>query len=105
VTVGGLAHVDTPSTVVRREQPSPFSRCGPAAYGIVKPELSHYAGNCDAAGRYIQTGIISVDGSGHVAENVGTSFACPSVSALLANIHRELDTGREPVTPTLTKTL
>jgi hypothetical protein len=91
VTVGGLAHIETASTLVMKEHPSPFSRRGPAVGGLTKPELTHYAGNIDAAGQYLQTGIISIDGTGHIAENVGTSFACPLVSAIAGSTYRELE--------------
>ena len=103
LTVGGIAHLDTPSTVVRREQPSPFTRCGPASYGIPKPELSHYAGNCDPAGQYKQAGIISIDGQGHITESIGTSYACPIVSTVLANVYRELNTQAGAASVTLAK--
>jgi hypothetical protein len=105
VVVGGLAHVDTANTVVRREEPSPFTRRGPASGGIIKPDLCHYAGNCDPGGHYIQTGIVSVDGSQHVVENIGTSFGPPFVSAVLANVYREIDTKPGAASPTLAKAM
>ena len=90
ITVGSIAHVDRPNSRVRAEEPSPFSRRGPGACFLPKPELVHYGGNCDAMGQYQQTGVLSLNGDRHVAEDVGTSFATPLVSTLLANIHDAL---------------
>lgn len=87
ITVGSIAHVDRPNSRVKKEDPSPFSRRGPGACFIPKPEVSHYGGNCDADGQYQQTGVLSIDGSRRLAENIGTSFSTPLVSALLANIY------------------
>lgn len=90
VTVGSIAHVDRPNSRVKAEEPSPFSRRGPGACFLPKPELVHYGGNCDDRGQYQQTGVLSLNGTRHLAENVGTSFATPLVSTLLANIHDAL---------------
>lgn len=92
VTVGSIAHVERPSSRVKAEQPSPFSRRGPGACFLPKPEVAHYGGNCDRNGQYQQTGILSINGTRHLAENVGTSFSTPLVSGLLANIYEALGT-------------
>jgi hypothetical protein len=90
VTVGSVAHVDRPNSRVKAEEPSPFSRRGPGACFLPKPELVHYGGNCDSRGQYQQTGVLSINGTRHLAENVGTSFSTPLVSTLLANIYDSL---------------
>jgi len=105
ITVGSLAHLDTNKTRVRREEPSPFTRRGPAPAYLMKPELSHYGGNCDAVGGYLQTGVISIDGAGHSAENIGTSFACPLVATVAANVYREVNVAPGAASPTLVKAL
>lgn len=102
LTVGSLAHVHTADSRVKAEEPSPFTRRGPGAAHLPKPEVSHYGGNCTAKGRYQQTGILSIDGRNNLAEDVGTSFATPIVSSLLANLENIL--GRT-VTPILAKAL
>lgn len=86
VTVGSLAHRDHRQARVKQGEPSPFSRRGPGAAYIPKPDVCHYGGNCAADGDYRQVGVLSVDGKGNVSEGVGTSFATPIVSSLLANI-------------------
>jgi hypothetical protein len=90
MTVASLAHIDRPNSRVRCEEPSPFSRRGPGPVFVPKPELAHYGGNCDATATYIQTGVLSFDGNGNIAENIGTSFASPMVAALTANVEAEL---------------
>ncbi|MDB6034300.1 MAG: peptidase and in kexin sedolisin [Verrucomicrobiales bacterium] len=105
ITVGSVAHLDTASTRVRREEPSPFTRRGPGPGYLLKPELSHYGGNCDSSGGYLQTGVVSLDSAGHSAENIGTSFACPLVATVAANVFRELDIAPGAASPTLVKAL
>jgi len=92
ITVGSIAHVHRPNSRVKTEDPSPFTRRGPGACFLPKPEVTHYGGNCDDRGQYQQTGILSINGTKHLAENVGTSFSTPLVSALLANIYDSLGT-------------
>jgi hypothetical protein len=86
LTVGSVAHRDSPTACVTAQCPSPFSRRGPAPAYIPKPEVVHYGGNCDAHGRHAQIGVLSVDAVGNLAESIGTSFAAPIVAALLANV-------------------
>ena len=102
VTVGAKAHLERANSRVRREEPSPFSRRGPGAAFLPKPEVCHYGGNCDDTLDYQQVGVVSVDGSQHVAEAIGTSFSTPLVSCVLANIR---DAVTEPVSRNLAKAL
>ncbi len=90
LTVGALAHLDSANTRVRKEQPSPFSRKGPGAGFLPKPEISHYGGNCDAKGYFTQTGVLSVNATSQLAEDIGTSFAAPLVAGTLANVDHQL---------------
>ena len=105
LTIGSRAHLDNNATVVKADEPSPFTRRGPAAAYIIKPELVSPGGNCDKSGDFMQTGVISLDGTGHVAESIGTSFACPSAASLAANVYRELDTPKGQVSPALVRGL
>lgn len=47
------------------------------------------------SGGFTQTGMISVDGMGNLAEHVGVSFANPLTAALLATIQREVATAED----------
>ncbi|MFA6134570.1 MAG: S8 family peptidase [Phycisphaerae bacterium] len=102
LTVGSLAHKDHPTTVVRAEQPSSFSRRGPGPGFIPKPEVAHYGGNCTATGECSQAGLLSIDGQGHIQEWVGTSFSTPWVAAILGHVHHRIEA---PITRNLAKAL
>jgi hypothetical protein len=104
VTVGSLAAGTTivsardTKAIALRNQPSPFTRCGPGIRKEIKPELVDYGGN------------LAIDGtSGRVCENrglqiaaasrrltpavshwTGTSFATPRVAHRLAIIDQDL---------------
>jgi serine protease AprX len=86
LTVGAVAHRESPSSCVAVSAPSPFSRRGPGPAYLPKPEVTHYGGNCDVGGAHAQMGVLSVDASGNLAESIGTSFASPSVAAILAHV-------------------
>ncbi|ADG67934.1 peptidase S8 and S53 subtilisin kexin sedolisin [Planctopirus limnophila DSM 3776] len=91
LTVGSIAHISNQSSCVGIDEPSGFSRRGPAPHFYIKPEVSHYGGNCDETGDCLQCGVVSTDGHGNLAENIGTSFAAPHISNIAANIYRELE--------------
>lgn len=103
LTVGGVAHLENERTFVASDEVSPFSRRGPGVGGVPKPELAHCAGNCDGDGNYMQTGVVSIDGKGNLAEDIGVSFATPLVTALAGAVGHELDTETDPVSPQLIK--
>jgi serine protease AprX len=90
VTVGSVAHICKKTSLVKVLEPSPFSRRGPGPAHTPKPELVHCGGNCDRRGRFSQTGVLSLDGTGKLAEDVGTSFSTPIVTSLLANVDHAL---------------
>ena len=90
LVVGSVAHRDHASSRVKAGEPSPFSRRGPGPLYLPKPELSHLGGNCNSLGESSQIGILSLDGQGNVAEDVGTSYATPLVSTLVANVNHRL---------------
>ncbi len=105
LTVGSVAHRQTPSTRVRVDEPSPFSRRGPAPGYILKPEVCHVGGNCDAKGNYIQTGVVSLDSHGSLVENIGTSFSTPLISAIAGETSFGLEPGYTRPSPALVKAL
>lgn len=105
LTVGSLAHISNAATCSPIDSPSPFTRRGPGPHFLIKPELSHYGGNCDADSRCDQSGVLSLDATGHLVESMGTSFACPLVSTLAANLFHELDMPAEQASPSLVKAM
>lgn len=90
VSVASIAHMDRPGWLVKRDEPSPFSRKGPGPVYLPKPELSHYGGNCNDKGHCTQTGVRSLDGLGYVAEDIGTSYAAPLITNILANVQSKI---------------
>tara|TARA_E500000305_G_scaffold111420_2_gene123574 strand:+ start:247078 stop:249330 length:2253 start_codon:yes stop_codon:yes gene_type:complete len=90
MVTGSIAHLDSHTTSVKRGEPSPFTRCGPSAGFLASPQIVHFGGNTDVQGEFTQTGILSTDGFGNLAEDVGVSFANPSNAALLATAEKEL---------------
>lgn len=103
LVVGSIAHRDGPATCVKQEEPSPFTRRGPGAGLLVSPHVVHYGGNCADDGDFTQTGVVSVGGSGQLAELVGTSFSTPIVASILARVQAEVS--EEPHSAVLAKAL
>jgi serine protease AprX len=102
LTVGSLAHLESATSRVRIGDPSPFSRRGPGPAFLPKPEVTHVGGNCDKEGNCVQVGVISLDGSDSLVEDIGTSFSTPLVSSILAGVHFQ---AAEPMSPSLAKAL
>lgn len=106
ITVGSTTHKHEVNSVVTSDgAPSPFTRRGPGAGYHLKPEVSHIGGNCTGTFDCVQTGVISIDGRGNIAENVGTSFATPLVSGLVAGIWQEINVGTQVTAPTFAKAM
>lgn len=90
LTVGSLAHAERANSLVKIDEPSPFSRKGPGPMYHPKPELSHYGGNFSKTGQFAQLGLLSFDGRGNIAEDIGTSFSCPIVSSIVTHVRAGL---------------
>ncbi|MBA0177504.1 S8 family peptidase [Pectobacterium carotovorum] len=106
LTVGSVAHLDSTATVVKKQQPSSFSRRGPGPSFIPKPELNHFGGNCDNNLDCMDTGIIAIGPNNNLCESLGTSLATPLVSSLAASLWYELEiNGKISPSPERIKTL
>lgn len=88
ITVGAISHVDYKKNGPKEHHPSAFSRHGAGPNYVIKPDLVHYGGSCSTDLNHV-SGIRSVNGSGS-AENLGTSFAAPLVSRMLAQIYHQI---------------
>ena len=110
LTVGSIARFDKTFTsqryetdpaeipIARRNQPSPFTRCGPSVGGAIKPELIAYGGNWALNTRAAANVLASRNGLGEIStsmnfiegklfsEDSGTSMAAPHVAHLAASI-------------------
>lgn len=86
ITVGSVAHLFHANSLVKQGDPSPFSRRGPGAAFLPKPEICHYGGNLDLRGTCSQLGIVSLGRDGNLVEGVGTSYAAPWVSTIMTHL-------------------
>ena len=85
ISVAAMSHVNIPGTIGLNE-PSCYSRSGPVANLILKPDLIHYGGT-------VPLGIKSVAGNNTtcvIASDRGTSFSTPLVSSVAANLWKRM---------------
>lgn len=85
VTVASMAHVNG---IVQEYEPSIFSRSGPVANFVLKPDLSHFGGNHDLD--YNPLGVQSLAPTCDLSHDCGTSFSTPLVSTIAANLWNEM---------------
>lgn len=90
ISVGSLAYYDSANSIVKKNEPSPFSRRGPGANYIVKPELVDYGGNIASDFTINGLGMKGLDINGNVIEDIGTSYSTPRVVQKFASIYDEM---------------
>lgn len=83
ITVGSIA---LDKGAVDINEPSPFSRKGPGANFINKPDIVDYGGNINEEGSISGCGIVSFDIDGNYIEGVGTSYSTPFATIKFQNI-------------------
>lgn len=91
ITVGSLALRESEKSLVKKGQPSPFSRKGPGTNYIIKPELVDYGGNYDYNYCINGLGVKGFDLYGNVIENVGTSFSNPRIVKKFASVFSKIE--------------
>lgn len=109
LTIGAVTHRDNDASLVRAEEPAPYSRRGPGPVFTPKPDIVHIGGNTDL---YMQSEHIGVNvltpGVGFNC-SAGTSFAAPIAAAMAARTWHSLALqGRPydlPVSPSMVKAL
>jgi hypothetical protein len=90
ISVGSVALFDSKDSVVKKNEPSSFSRRGPGVGYSIKPDMVEYGGNCDFQTNCDGIGMRGMDCQGNVIEDIGTSYATPRVAKKLAYIYDEL---------------
>lgn len=90
VTVGSVALFDSSSSIVKYNEPSPFSRRGPGANYIVKPDVVDYGGNLSTTYSINGLGVKGLDPNGNVIEGNGTSYSTPRTLQKFASIYEEM---------------
>jgi len=85
ICVAAMSHIDYPG-VIGLDEPACYSRSGPVANLILKPDHIHYGGTSEV-------GIKSVSANESqcsIVQNLGTSFATPLVSTITANLWKNM---------------
>ena len=90
ITAGSIAYLESADSIVKRNEPSPFSRRGPGANYIVKPDVVDYGGNCRANGSCTNLGVKGMNNIGEIVEGIGTSYSAPRITKKFANILSDL---------------
>jgi len=90
ITVGSLALYDSENSIVKCNEPSPFSRRGPGANYIVKPDVVDFGGNIDTAHSIAGLGMKGLDIEGKVIEGIGTSYSNPRVVQKFSAVYDEM---------------
>jgi serine protease AprX len=94
VTVGSISH-HSYAEGPRDGEPSCFSRHGAGPNYIIKPDLVHFGGACrrDASEAHGVRSLIP----GGCGESLGTSFATPLISRIMASIYHQIVPSPSPV--------
>ncbi|MFC0183536.1 S8 family peptidase [Pseudarcicella hirudinis] len=104
LVVGSLTHDKNGTDISEKYHPSPFSRMGPGPSYLIKPDVVHMGGNAglDHRNNPVYNTVKSFAPDGSIANNVGTSFSTPRVSAIAAGLDSMLN---EKFNPLLLKAL
>lgn len=90
ITVGSIALFDSTDSMVKRNEPSPFSRRGPGASYIIKPDVVDYGGNISTSYSISGIGMKGLDVNGNIVEGIGTSYSTPRSAQKFAAIYDEM---------------
>lgn len=90
VTVGSVALYESNDSIVKTNEPSPFSRRGPGANYVVKPDVVDYGGNYSSNYRIEGLGVRGFDPQGKIIEGNGTSYSNPRALQKYASICEEM---------------
>lgn len=92
ISVGSLALYESENSVVKKDEPSPFSRRGPSSNYMVKPDVVDYGGNLTHQRDIQGLGMKGLDSRGRVIEGVGTSYSNPRIVQKFAMLYDALNT-------------
>lgn len=90
ITVGAIALYESSDSIVKTNEPSPFSRRGPGANYIVKPDVVDYGGNLSRSLHIAGLGMKGLDVTGKVIEGNGTSYSTPRLVQKFASVFDEM---------------
>jgi serine protease AprX len=109
LTVGAVTHRDNPASLVRTDEPAPYSRRGPGPVFTPKPDIVHVGGNADVNLQSTDIGVnVLTPGVGFNC-GAGTSYAAPIAAAMAARTWHSLALPGRPyevaVSPAMVKAL
>ena len=90
ITVGLVALFDSDNSMVKHNEPSSFSRRGPGANYIVKPDIVDYGGNLSNIYKIDGLGVKGLSPEGKIIEGNGTSYSTPRALQKFASIYEEM---------------
>ena len=90
ITVGSIALYESSDSIVKCNEPSPFSRRGPGANYIVKPDVVDYGGNISRSLSINGLGMKGLDIQGKIIEGNGTSYSTPRIVQKFASVYDEM---------------
>ncbi|HTN45190.1 MAG TPA: S8 family peptidase [Flavipsychrobacter sp.] len=99
LVVGSLTHDKSATDLAEKHHSSPFSRIGPGPSYLIKPDVVHMGGNAgfDARNNVVYNTVKSFSPDGTIANNVGTSFSTPRISAIAAGLNAVLNENFNPI--------
>jgi hypothetical protein len=102
ITVGSIVGEEHDHSLSRKNEVAPYSRIGPGFKGLMKPDISTYAGTIDNTGTSPEDQFsLVLTKNGMLAPSAGTSLAAPIITGDLAEITAIVPDGN----PLLAKTL
>jgi serine protease AprX len=109
LTVGAVTHRDNPASLVRADEPAPYSRRGPGPVFTPKPDIVHVGGNADVNMQSVDIGVNVLTPGARFSCGAGTSYAAPIAAAMAARTWHSLALPGRPydveVSPTMVKAL
>ncbi|NHZ61248.1 S8 family anti-phage peptidase IteS [Massilia genomosp. 1] len=109
LTVGAVTHRDNVTSLVRTDEPAPYSRRGPGPVFTPKPDIVHVGGNADARMNSTDIGVHVLAPGNMINCGCGTSYAAPIAAAMAARTWHSLALPGRPydvaVSPTMVKAL
>lgn len=91
LTVGAVAHLDSPGAVVAAGHPAPYSRRGPGPVFTPKPDLVHAGGGVHSEWNVGPSSLQMLNPTDALYGSFGTSFATPIVSSVAGHVWQSLD--------------
>jgi len=90
ITVGSIALNSSINSIVKVNEPSPFSRRGPGANYIIKPDVVDYGGNIANDYSISNLGMKGLNEIGGVYEGIGTSYSTPRIVQKFASVYDDM---------------